>query len=867
MTPVRTSATYRLQLGPNLDFAGAADLVEYLSDLGVSHVYLSPVLEARQGSTHGYDVANPERVSDDLGGEAGLRLLAERARAAGLGLVIDIVPNHVGTGPDNHLWDALLAEGPAGEMAAFFDVDWRPALPGAEGKVILPVLGAPYGEVLHNGELQVVEDGGRLRLRYHEHSFPLSPPSVQAVERSGAEELRGEPGRPETWHRLHGLIEAQHYRLVDWRVGDAVVNYRRFFAINELAAVRVEDEQVFQRTHTKILELVRDGIVAGLRIDHVDGLSDPAGYLQRLRVEAPDAWIVVEKILGRGEVLPPWPVDGTTGYDFLADCTRLFVDPAAEDELTEAARAFDAWPSSAEPEGLHAWGRRAKHEILEADLAADIDRLAQRLWELCQQHLEVRDVDWHACRAVLAGAMVELDVYRPYVVVGEETSEVDCELVRTAITTARQRAAHRAPQFLWAFLERLLTGDAGATPAHHEVVRRFQQVASAVMAKGVEDTLLYRHHRLVTLNEVGVEADPFGADAKAFHDANLRRAEHHPLGMLTTATHDTKRGEDVRLRIAALSEIAGEWRAHVGQWLQLNREVVGALPGGPAPDPATEYLLYQTMIGMWPLVGGRDQLDDIAERVVAYGVKAAREDGRRTSWTDPNSEFEAALETFVRRLLDPEHSAEFIASVERLTDLTVEIGMVSGLAQALLRVTGVGVPDTYQGLELWGDYLVDPDNRRPVDFDERRRLLAELDAPHGPDIPALVDQRRDGRVKLWVLSRALRTRRDHLACYAPGGAYVPLQVRGSWADHVVAFARTSGDDACITVAPRLPGRVMAGRERPPLGEDWENTEVLMADDLGGGPWRDALGGPGGRGTALRLAEVLRDLPVALLVND
>jgi (1->4)-alpha-D-glucan 1-alpha-D-glucosylmutase len=849
-------ATYRVQLTPDFRFSAAAELVPYLRELGVTHLYLSPLLEARRGSMHGYDVADPTRVSAALGGEEALRALADVAHEAGMGLVGDIVPNHVGTGAENPLWEGLLADGHAGAAAAYFDVDWEPPLPGASGKVVVPVLGTPYGHALHDGELEVVDVDGTPRLRYFEHSFPLSPASIEALDRAGGlDAVAGEAGQPDSWNRLHALLEQQHYRLVHWRVGDALVNYRRFFAINELAAVRVENEAVFEHTHRAIAGLA-DGVLDGLRVDHVDGLADPAGYLRRLHEAVGGAWTVVEKILAPGERLEDWAVAGGTGYDFLGDVLRLHVDTAAEADMTEVARALDAWPDD-----LDTAVRAAKVEVMEADLLGDTDRVARRLWALTQQHPTVRDVDGHACRAAVVETIASLHVYRTYVEPEEPASDIDEARIRAAVTTARHHCVRTVPESLWDFLVRTFCGDVRG-PLRDEVVRRFQQLSGAVMAKGVEDTFLYRQHRLAALNEVGVEPDPFGEDAQAFHEANGRRAETAPLAMLTTATHDTKRGDDTRLRIAALTELADDWREGVGRWVKGNRHLVVDTPRGPAPDASTEYLLYQTLVGVWPLA---DPDPDLADRVAAYMVKACREGGLRTDWVDPDEAFESALGAFVRRLLDREASADFLADLATVAEPAAEIAMVTGLAQVLLRSTSPGVPDTYQGTELWRDDLVDPDNRRPVDFGRRRELLAALDEA-APDLARLWSSRRDGRVKLWVLSRTLRTRASHAGCFGADGAYEPLPVSGRWADRVVAFARRSPDgDVAVVLAPRLPGALIdAGGV---TGEVWEDTAVDLgrhAEAVG----RDVLGlrDVAASDGSVRLADVLVDLPVALLVS-
>ncbi|MDQ3538783.1 MAG: malto-oligosyltrehalose synthase [Actinomycetota bacterium] len=869
-------ATYRLQLTPDRGFDAAAGLVDYLASLGVTHLYLSPILTARSGSTHGYDVVDPTTVSEALGGEPGLRRLATTAHAAGLGLIIDIVPNHLGIGPQNPLWELLLAEGQGGQGARFFDVDWSPALPGAEGKVILPVLDDQYGMVLRRGELRVVEGDEGPRLRYCDHSFPLSPESREALVRSGGvDALNGTPGQPESWARMHALLEDQHYRLVWWRIGDAVVNYRRFFAVNELAGVRVDDEAVFDHTHATILRLVGEGLIDGLRVDHPDGLRDPARYFQRLAERSAGVWTVAEKILHSAhpthpEALPDWPVAGTTGYDFCNDVLGLFVDPAAEDLFTELeAEQFaddeddeehdgrDADDEQDEVEDLHDLAleyyrlllRVAKLDVLTANLDSEFTRLTRLLWALAQQHLEARDVRQSDCVWTLAEVLASMPVYRSYVDPVSGAANDSDERVLDVSFAATGQTGPAEPEPLYELLRRLLSGRAGTSPAHLDFLARFQQLSSAVMAKGVEDTAFYRDRRLLALNEVGGDPARFGIDVADFHAANAHRARRgrvgFGVGMLTTATHDTKRGEDVRLRMAALTEVPERWRAALRPWL-----------GWSDLQVEDSQLVLQTMIGVWPLAGS--PTGQLVERVQAYAVKALREAGQGTSWVDPSHDYESEVTGFIARALgDP----GFCQEMGALASAVNEIAMVSGLAQVLLRCTAPGVPDTYQGNELWDDSLVDPDNRRPVDLEARRRLLAELDA--GDDVEALWASRRDGQVKLLVLSQALRARREHPAFFGPDAGYQPLEADGEWADHVVAYARTdaAGTAGAVVVVPRLPGAVMGPDLRSPLGDAWGNTTLRAP----GGDCHDVLSGRIHRGGALGLRDLLVALPLALLV--
>jgi (1->4)-alpha-D-glucan 1-alpha-D-glucosylmutase len=836
----QVGSTYRLQLTPQFGFSAAGERVEYFAGLGVTHLYLSPILQARPGSTHGYDAVDPTRVSEDLGGEDELRALADAAHAAGLGIVVDIVPNHLGVGPQNPDWQLLLAEGASGEGGRVFDVDWRPSLPGAEGRVILPVLGDQYGVVLVNGELQVVdepdEQGRRYRIRYHEQSFPLSPESLEAMERVGRiDTLTGTPGQPETWNRLHSLLERQHYRLAHWRIGDRVVNYRRFFAVTDLAGVRVEDQHVFERMHAKILELVADGVIDGLRVDHPDGLVDPARYLERLERRTGGVWTVVEKITHPGEELEPWAAAGTTGYEFCNDVVGLFVDPSAERRFDELHLA-----AGGDPRTFTEQVQAAKREVLAHDLASEFSRLVGRMWALAQSHWEIRDVDDRHCAAALRDTLVALPVYRTYV--DPQTGHAsprDIAIIDAAINAARVMA--NAPQHVLNFLAAVLSGTAGQTALHLDLITRFQQLSGALTAKGVEDTVFYRYVRMAALNEVGGDPSNFGITVDEFHRRNGARQASHPLGMLTTATHDTKRGEDVRLRIAALTEMPDRWAALLAS--------VGKASAGD--DPAT-VLLLQTMVGMWPLLDSGEATPQLRDRLVEYARKAAREAGLRTSWYDPNETYEASLTSFIDGVLGDE---ELCSQIGAVAAAAAEIGMVSSLSQVVLRTLSPGVPDLYWGNELWDDSLVDPDNRRPVDWQRRREVLGALDAG---DVADLWESRRDGRVKMQVLSTALRVRRDHPGAFGGDAGYQPLAVSGRWADHVVAFARTASSQAqVVVVTPRLPGAVMGSDLADPLGERWEDTAV----DLPEGEWTNALTG---QACTNALASLFATLPVAVL---
>jgi (1->4)-alpha-D-glucan 1-alpha-D-glucosylmutase len=837
-------ATYRVQLTADLGFAEVAEHLDYLADLGVTDLYLSPIMQARSGSTHGYDVVDPTVVSPALGGEEGLRALASAAAQRGLGLVVDIVPNHQAASEENPLWEQLLAEGMTGTAGTLFDIDWRPRLPGAEGKVILPVLRETYGDELLAGELTLARVDGAYRIRYHDRTFPLRDGSEAVIDHHGGfRAFAGTPGVMTSWEPLHDLLERQHYRLVHWRIGDAVVNYRRFFTIDDLVAVRVESPEVFERTHRTLLDLVADGVITGLRVDHPDGLRDPERYLQQLRNRT-GVWIVAEKILHPGEQLPPWPVAGTTGYDFCNDVLGLYIDPDAVAELRKLDERLGGGQDYAE----HAVD--GKRDVLAAGLRADLERVSRRLWTVIQQRPQVRDVTLSWCRQVIAGTLEQFDVYRSYV--DPETgaaTPTDRRYISGAVERARA-VNDEPPAALWDFFEQLLSGEAGTAQPFLDVVARFQQLCSAVTAKGIEDTAFYRYRTLLAANEVGGDPAQAGRSVEQFQQANAYRAERHPATLLTTATHDTKRGEDTRLRMAAISELVGPWRDAV--------DACEELAGGSVLPPQARTLVYQTVVGIWPLQGDPD--DSHRDRLSEYVVKAEREAGVWTSWTDPDQAFESALTALARRLLDADGAP---APLRTVIDRAAEIGMVSGLGQVVLRTLSPGVPDTYQGNEVWDDSLVDPDNRRTAPFAERAELLAGLaDA----SVEHLLAERRDGRVKAFVLQRALRARADHPSCVGVGSGYLPLDVTGDHAGHLVAFARVSSDasDSLLVVVPRLPGAVMGDEAAPPLGDAWGDTAVRVPGFLQG-TYRDTFStGSGEIGDTIEASSLLANLPVAML---
>ena len=887
-------ATYRLQLGPDLTFDDAAGLVDHLAALGVSHLYLSPVLQAAPGSTHGYDVVDHDRVSAELGGDEGFDRLTRAAAEAGLGVVVDLVPNHMATAvPQNRWFTDVLEHGPSSRFARHLDIDWDPPEASLRNRVLLPVLGDQYGRVLDAGEIRLVRHGGAFRVVYFDHQLPVAPrslaPLLEAAGRAADDdELRflahvldrlplpsatDLASRHERWRdvavagslldrrldespdaaaavdaevartngdpdALDDLLQRQSWRLAHWRAAAQDLDYRRFFDIDSLIGVRVEDPQVFADSHALVLGWVADGRVDGLRIDHPDGLADPADYLVRLRGEAPGAWIVVEKILEADEALPPWPVDGTTGYEALQDVTRLFVDPGAADGLVGLQRWLVEDPEAT----WAATATAAKHQVLRDVLAADLNRLTSAFAEVGEHRRSYRDLTRVDLAEALTAALVAMDVYRTYVDDEHGASLADHEVIDRAVAEAR--ADHVNDDAL-DLLADVLAGRADG-PAERDLRRRFQQLSGPVMAKAVEDTSFYRWLPDGVLCEVGGDPSRVGwSDLGDFHQRRWDAQQRWPRTMTTLATHDTKRGEDTRAALAVLTEDVSRWQSTLERWL--GGGGTGAGDRATAPDRTMANLLLQTMVAAHPLT---------EERALAYLGKASREAKVHTSWTDPDADYDAALEAFVRATFADEALRDEVAAYAASIADAVR---TTSLAQKLVQLTIPGVPDVYQGTELWDRSLVDPDNRRPADHDRRRRLLAELtegDRSDGALFPADIAARTDeGLAKLWVLHRALAVRGTHAEAFGPGeaGRYEPVPAEGPAAGHVVAFARGG---RIVTVVPRL----VVGLER---AGGWGGDTV----ELPAGRWHDAINDRTVDGGAVEVADLLAPLPVALLTRE
>jgi (1->4)-alpha-D-glucan 1-alpha-D-glucosylmutase len=876
---IEPRATYRVQLHSGFRFDHTVAIVDYLAELGVSHLYSSPCLEAAPGSTHGYDVVNHHSVNRELGGVDGLARLSAALRARELGMVLDIVPNHMAIGPENEWWRDVLENGPSSRYAAYFDVDWDPPEARMRNLVLLPVLGDHYGRLLESGEIKLCRDGGAFSLRYKDRLFPVAPRSLEdllrkAGERCQSDELvfiagahgrlplstatdvdsvrrrhrdkevlkhqlarlcRDQPvvaatvdavvketnGDPDS---LHPLLERQNYRLAFWRSARRDLGYRRFFDVNSLIGLRVEDQGVFDDTHDLIIRLVADGLVDGLRIDHPDGLRDPEQYLKRVRRACPAAWIVTEKILQPGEKLrQSWPVAGTTGYDFLNLVGGLFIDPSGEEALSRLYSDF-----TGEPGDYPAIVRQKKGLALRETLGSDVNRLTALFLDVCERHRRHRDYIRHDLQEALREVITCFPVYRTYVNAEARSVDDDDRKYIDEALKAAKAARTDLDRGLFDFLRDLLLLRVRGE-LESELVMRFQQLTGPAMAKGVEDTAFYCFNRLVALNEVGGCPSDFGVSVNEFHAACIETQSRWPRTMLATSTHDTKRGEDVRVRVALLSEIPERWAPAVWRWAAINEQY----RANGMPDRNAEYLFYQTLIGAWPIE---------TARVLLYMEKATREARTHTSWTNPNQPYERALRKFVEATLA---NREFTTDLEAFVTPLVKPGRLNSLAQTLVKLTAPGIPDIYQGTELWSLTLVDPDNRGPVDYDLRRKLLADL---ANASIKEIMDREDEGMPKLWTIRQALRLRRRYPELFGPGATYRPLIAKGQGAQHVIAFVRA---DNVITVAPRMVMR---------LDGDWRATAI----ELPKGSWRNQLdGGREWRGK-VSLAELLAEFPVALL---
>jgi (1->4)-alpha-D-glucan 1-alpha-D-glucosylmutase len=920
-------ATARFQFHADFPIDAAVPLVDYYARLGVSHFYASPLTRAKLGSTHGYDTTDYSLISPELGGEPALHRLVTSLREAGMGLILDIVPNHMASGPQTAWWQSMLEWGQHSPYAAYFDIDWESADPWLHGKVLAPFLGEQIGVVLAKGDLKLRFDDstGQFYIAYHETRFPLTPSSFGAILRAGvplldeetlalaalfdtfsgdeveqtqrdqacdvlrlaAQTPAGKQAINDALHaydpsdaagrqHLDALLELQHYRLAWWRTAPEAINWRRFFEITDLAGLRVERDDVFESVHELVFRLYAEGWIDGVRIDHIDGLSDPLAYskhlrarLEELRPQRPGRLaqdvpvILVEKILAADEELDPrWGVDGTTGYEFMDQVGALLHDPAGEAPLSALWQKISGNTLRFDEHVIN-----ARRLLIEQHFAGEVDAVARGLQGIARMHPESRDWSLVAIRRVLGELLLHVPVYRTYVDLAGR-SPADAAVFERASTAARAGLRGTDLDLLKA-IDGWLGGDAPQkfSPPECElrlyVVRRFQQLTSPLAAKSVEDTSFFRYGRLLSRNEVGSDPGQFSLTPAHFHAYGVQRLATTPNAMLATATHDHKRGEDARARLAVLSSQPERWAETVEAWLA--RDAAAAARDGEAGlDPADAYLLYQTIVASWPL---SLQLDDgaalhaFAERLTAWQTKALREAKQRSTWFDPDSDYEAACARFVERLFDPVQGADALAGILAFVESIAPAGAVNSLAQTVLKLTVPGVPDIYQGTDWWDFSLMDPDNRRPVDFTARR--AAESVPAEATELWA---EWPNGRIKHSAIGRILGLRRRRPALFASGD-YVPLEIIGSAREHALAFARIDSESSLVVVVPLHSARRLDDSGIAPV-IDWGDTAVILPEGLAGHRFESVMG-PGsiaplnGR---LPVADAVFGLPFAVLTS-
>jgi (1->4)-alpha-D-glucan 1-alpha-D-glucosylmutase len=905
-------ATARLQFFKDFTLDDAAQTIPYFAALGISHIYASPLLKARPGSTHGYDIVDHNEINPEIGGEPALRRLHTALRAHDMGLIADIVPNHMGVGgADNAWWLDVLEWGNASQYAGFFDIDWQPPDPDLQNKLLAPFLGVPYGEALANGEF-VLHCDGAFFVQYFEHRFPVSAQTTASIlhkeqifnsishEFLYAARLSGSAATnaankakaslaaalqtPEGAAaraailgrfsgttaqgrvRLHMLLQRQNYRLAWWRAAADEINWRRFFDINTLAGLRIESAPVFDATHRLILQLYAEGLIDGVRIDHIDGLADPRLYARKLRRAMAEAgaarpataphgppYIIIEKILGPRERLPTgWQVDGTTGYDFMDQVSAVLHDPEGEAALTALWTKLTGRPAEFEAEEIP-----ARRQILRENLASELTGAATALHRIARQDLRTRDYTLTTIRRALTEILIHFPVYRIYAGHAGH-SRADTQVMDRAWAGA-QRSLRAADRKLLDHLRLWLSDEPPCRlpeglqrTERLQAMVRFQQLSAPTAAKSVEDTAFYRFGRLLSRNEVGSNPGIFALPPAAFHAASQQRGQQFPRALLATATHDHKRGEDTRARLAVLSEIPDEWETALTRWMRLNT----IIKQEAGPSPVDEIMLYQTLVSAWPpglSAEHPEALQEFTARVAAWQVKSLREAKLNSEWASPNETYETACADFLTATLDPRRPvlAEIIAFATRLN----APGVINGLAQTLLRLTAPGVPDLYQGTEFWDQSLVDPDNRRPVDFAQR---LATLQANTNP--AEALAQWQNGAVKQAIIARALALR-AHLPELFASGDYIKLEASGPAAQHILAFARRGKTHSTVTAITRLAAPLVTDIPLVPP-DAWADTNLTLPD----GNWLDVLTGNAISGTKIPVAEIFARLPVSLLRN-
>lgn len=925
-------ATYRTQFTPSFGFSQAREIVDYLDRLGISDIYASPIFTARTGSQHGYDVVDPNQLNPELGGMEEFDILIDTLHERGMGWLQDIVPNHMAYDRQNHYLMDVLEYGPDSEYIDYFDIEWEHSYEDIQGKVLAPMLGDFYDRCLERGEIQLSYGEDGLRVNYYGLSFPIrvdsyesflsnelswlrrqigpqepnyikligvlntvketlptmtgsarkdqcifvkyvlwelynSSKEVQTFIDQNLEVFNGQVGRPKSFDLLDQLLLAQYYRLSFWKVGAEELNYRRFFTVNELICLKIDNPKVFDQTHALIKDLVKTRKINGLRVDHIDGLYDPLIYLERLEEKMGNVYTVIEKILEPGEKLPVhWPVQGTSGYEFLTYANRLFCCQKNRSDFTRFYQKFTGIRS-----GYHSLVLEKKRLIADTNLVGDIDNLARFLKKVASQYRYGRDLTANGLKTAISEVLVCFPIYCTYINQRGST-ERDLRYIQSAIAQARKRIPQLSNEleliekFLLLQYEESLPSEERAQWLHF--VMRLQQFTGPLMAKGLEDTLFYVYNRFVGLNEVGGSPENFGISLSDFHQYNQYQQEHWPQALNATSTHDTKRSEDVRSRLSVLSELPQEWEEQVSLWSQLNADKKQASSDQAVPDSNDEYFLYQILVGAYPF--DEAELPEFKERIKDYVVKAVREAKVHTNWLRPDEDYEAGYVEFVETLLTPSKGNSFLTKLQAFQSKVASYGIYNSLSQLLIKLTAPGIPDFYQGSELWDLSLVDPDNRRPVDYPKRLTALESIRSRWEKQPSALMkdllETRKDGRVKLFVTFRGLAAR-NYFRNVFRSGAYIPLKVSGEHAESVVAYARHQGEHTLVVVVSRFLTGLIGPDDLPCGTQLWGDTLVELPNGMQA-DWKDWLSDRAvDIGDSIPVGSLLEHFPVALLASE
>ncbi len=922
-------STYRLQLNRDYNFNDTKAIVSYLSGLGISDIYASPIFKARKGSMHGYDVVDPAKINPELGTEEEFNELIKELKKYRMGWLQDIVPNHMAFDMENSMLMDVLEYGKKSEFYNFFDIEWNHPYESIRGRLLAPFLGRFYGECIEDGEIQLRYDEKGLSINYYNLAFPLRIDSYSKVFTHNIEELEkrlgsdhpdffkllgilnildttviseevgdryeqmslslkmlwefynnnlaikeyidgciaafnGEKGDTESYNLLDNLFSEQLFRLSFWKVAAEETNYRRFFNINELISLKIEEDDVFRYTHSYIFRLLNEGKISGVRIDHIDGLYDPMSYLNKLRSEAPDSYIVVEKILQSDENMPTsWPVSGTTGYDYMNHLNCIFCKRENEREFTRLYYRFSYLQEGSYENLVY----EKKRMIIEKDMAGDIDNLAHLMKKISSRFRHGYDITLYGLRSALIEVLTLFPVYRTYID-NETFSEKDKEHIRHVI----KKAKRLVPGLLYElnFIEMFLLLKMGDYLNDEErkqlihFVMRFQQFTGPLIAKGFEDTTLYIYNRLLSLNEVGGDPSRFGIGVDEFHKFNMKRLESWPFTMNTTSTHDSKRGEDVRARLNVLSEIPNEWNAKIREWSKINRRKKKVINAMPVPDRNDEYSLYQTLIGVYPFHN-----EEYINRVKEYIIKAIREAKVHTAWLKPDTDYEEAHISFIDELLKPSKGNKFLELFIPFQRKIAHYGIFNSLSQVLIKITSPGIPDFYQGSELWDLNLVDPDNRRPVDYNKRKKILKKIEEKWKKDALLLINEfvssKENGSIKLFIIFRALKTRIEKKDVFMKG-EYIPIEIEGKYRNNIIAFVRKFEDLCSITVAPRFLTDVVCEDEYPVGLKIWDDTRLLLPENIPS-LWKDIFTNKEISGErSLLVGEVFQYLPLSLIMS-